>query len=375
MRVTFLLPGGGTLPAGGFKVVYEYANALAQLGHQVTVVHPAYMPDEHVNSGPAIKHGLFGYVAKAALRHWRPDRWFAVDPLVRMLWIPSLRSEFVPDADVVVATWWLTAEILANWPATKGEKFYLLQHLETWGGPEERVLATWRLPLKKIVIARWLEDIAKRLGEPCCYIPNGLNFAEFDIDISPVTRCSFSLAMLYHQQAWKGSSDGIAALQLAKSRLPQLQAEFFGTSRAPAGLPTWISYRRNPRRAELRAIYNRSAIFLAPSWEEGWPLPPAEALLCGCALACTDIGGHREYVANGVTALTCAARDPAALARNIVRLMTDDGLRLRLAAQGRPSLEAFTWQRAVSCLQDVLADSAAHGFAFGDTGRELRAAL
>ncbi len=40
MKVTFVLPMYLTSPSGGFKVVYEYANRLAALGHQIAIVHP-----------------------------------------------------------------------------------------------------------------------------------------------------------------------------------------------------------------------------------------------------------------------------------------------------------------------------------------------
>ncbi len=41
MKITFILPGPGCTPVGGYKVIYEYANRLAKLGNEVTVVHPA----------------------------------------------------------------------------------------------------------------------------------------------------------------------------------------------------------------------------------------------------------------------------------------------------------------------------------------------
>ena len=354
MRVTFLLPAAGTRPTGGFKVVYEYANALAERGHEATVVHPAALPGHGERAANGLRGGL-AYAMKGLLRSWRPDAWFRIDARVRMLWVPVLSPRRVPDADAIVATWWRTAELLAAWPAAKGTKYYLLQHLETWGGPAERVLATWRLPLQKVVIARWLQQQADKLGERSHYVPNGLDFAAFGIDVALTARPPASVAMLHHGYEWKGSNDGLAALQLAKSSLPQLRAELFGIGPPPPGLPAWIAYRRNPLQKELRAIYNRAAIFVAPSWTEGWPLPPAEALACGCALACTDIGGHGEYAIAGKTALMSPPGERAALARNIVRLATDAELRTALAEQGSAFVRQFTWQRAAERLEVVLA--------------------
>jgi glycosyltransferase involved in cell wall biosynthesis len=364
--VTFLLPAGATRPSGGFKVVYEYANALAARNHEVTVVHPAALPTDSRDFVATLRNRILGYAVKGALGRWRPDRWFAVDARVRMLWVPSLASRFIPAADAVVATWWRTSELVADLPDCKGRKYYLVQHVEHWGGPLDRVLGTWRLPLTKIVIARWLERTARELGEPSHYVPNGLDFRAFGIDSAIAQREPASVAMLYHQYDWKGSKDGIAALRTAKSFVPTLRAELFGTSPRPDGLPDWISYHENPPQSELRALYNRAAIFLSPSWTEGWPLPPAEALACGCALVCTDIGGHREYAVDGVTALMSAPKQPAELARSVMRLARDRELRAALAARGHESIKRFTWQLATDRLEAALMDRQAEAAAHSD---------
>jgi glycosyltransferase involved in cell wall biosynthesis len=271
-----------------------------------------------------------------------------------MLWIPSLHPRFVPDADVIVASSWRTAETMAFWPASKGRKHYLIQHLETWDGPSDRVLATWRLPYRKIVIAQWLAEFARELGESFHYVPNGLDAQSFGIDTRPEDRNPHSVAMLYHTYAWKGSQDGIAALELARQEIPDLTATLFGTSARPADMPAWIRYLQDPPQQRLRALYNESAIFVAPSWAEGWPLPPAEAMACGCSLACTDIGGHREYAHDGLTALLSAPKAPLELARNVVTLATNQELRLRLSAGGKALIDQFTWERAATRLQAAL---------------------
>lgn len=354
MKVTFLLPGSAAKPMGGYKVVYEYAGQLAARGHEITVVHAAYLPEGSRGYRRTFRSKVLSYAVKGGLGIWRPDRWFTVDPRVRLMWVACLQPESVPDADAIVATWWLTAEILSRWPDRKGRKFYLIQHLETWGGPEDRVLATWRLPLRKIVIARWLQQFAQQLGEECHYIPNGLDFTAFGIDTNPAERFPGRVAMLCHKQDWKGSGEGIEALRLAKSKVSGLRVELFGVDRSPGGLPSWISYYRNPRQSQLRAIYNRAAIFVSPSWVEGWPLPPAEALMCGCALVCTDIGGHREYATPEVTALMGAPKNPAGLARNIERLATNHSFRMRLSTQGNRNIQQYTWQRATDGLEAAL---------------------
>lgn len=351
LSITFVLPGEGTLPSGGPKVVYEYANALAHRGHRVTVVHPAFRGE--YTSFQYAKRAI-RYLQRSMDKSYRPDAWFQVDPRVQLLWAPTLHARNIPDGDAVVATWWHTAEFVAGYPPSKGRKFYLLQSLETWGGPEDRVMATWRLPLQKIVIARWLQDIADSMGEKSIHIPNGLNFNAFGIDADPASRDSNRLMMLYHRDPWKGSVDGLAAMQLAREQVPSLETDLFGVSPAPDGLQPWIHYHRNPPQAKLRQLYNQASIFVAPSSTEGWALPPAEAMMSGCALAATDIGGHRDYCIRGQTALLSPPKDPKAMADNLLSLLQDQQQRISLARAGNEYIQQFTWNRAADSFEAAL---------------------
>lgn len=352
LSITFVLPGTGTFPGGGPKVVFEYANALVRRGHQVTVVHPLFLNTEF--TAMQFGKGITRYVQRSIDKSYRPDAWFRIDPRVRLLWKPTLHPRHIPDADVIVATWWQTAEWVARYPQSKGEKFYLLQHLETWGGPEVRVMATWRMSLRKIVIARWLYELAERLREEAIYIPNGLDFNAFGMDVDPRERNPHCAMMLYHNAAWKGSADGLVALRIVRERIPKLNVDLFGVSAPQNGLPSWIRYHRNPPQLLLRQLYNRAAIFLAPSWTEGWGLPGSEAMQCGCALAATDIGGHREYAIHGETALLSPPKEPALMASNLVSLLQNPEQRIHLARSGNRYIQQFTWERAVNAFEAAL---------------------
>jgi glycosyltransferase involved in cell wall biosynthesis len=352
LKITFLLPGTGHLPTGGGKVVYEYANHLSRRGHRVSLVHPA-LSDEETPPLQGVKRAV-SYVQRTAFGGFRPDKWFPLEPEVRTLWVPTLSSRFIPDGDVVLATAWATAEWVPEYPASKGEKFYLIQSWETWSGPEDRVRATWMTPLKKIVVASWLRDIANDLGVPCSYIPNGIDFDRFGLDAPIESRNPNQLMMLYHSHPVKGSADGLEALTLVAKELPDLRVTLFGTHPANTAFPRWVDYLRLPSQQELRACYNRASIFVAPARMEGWPLPPAEAMSCGAALAATDIGGHREYGVHEETALLSPVQSPAKLADSVLRLVRDTELRSRLARQGHESIQKYGWDGAMDSFEHLL---------------------
>jgi len=360
MKITFILPHAGHNPIGGFKVAYEYANGLAQKGHEVTAVHApiCYYGD----SRPLLSaRNLFVFCGRmlGLKGGFRPSQWFRMDDRVKMLWAPSLDQRWIPPADAVIATAWNTAEWVGSYPAEKGSKYYLIQHQESLfpNTDQSRAMATWKLPLRKIVIARWLEEIATGLGEESAYIPNGLDFDAFGLDIPLLERDPCRLIMLYHNDDWKGSRDGLAAMFIAKKEIPGLTATLFGVPARPDGLPDWIDYVRMPAQRELRRIYNEAAIFISPSWAEGWPLPPAEAAQCGAALCITDIGGHREYAVAGETALLSPPKDPEALARTILSLVKDSELRTRLAKCSHDFIQRFTWDLAIQRMEKYVQEN------------------
>lgn len=358
MRITFLLPAYPKRPIGGFRVVYEYANHLVRRGHAVTVVHTSQRrrPGRRLSRNPyRVLHRAAGQ-ARDLLVHPAVG-WHDVDIGVRLRYVPSLDVTNIPDGDVIFATAWWTATYVDSYPASKGAKFYLIQHFETFEGSESEVAASWRLPLHKIVIAGWLYDKGIELGvDPSSMqlIPNGIDQQRFRL-LAPIEGRPPRVAMLYHPSEWKGSADGIQALAIAKQHVDGLQAALFGVVPRPASLPDWIDYVHDPAQDTLvERIYNQSRVYLCPSWMEGWHLPPAEALACGCALVSTDIPGVRDYAVDGKTALLAQPRHPDQLADRLISLLIDPSKAAELACNGHAHVQRFTWERATDLLEEEI---------------------
>lgn len=354
MKIAFVLSGFPRVPVGGFSVVYEYASRLAARGHDVALIHPrAWM-----------SHGLPGRIRSAARAHARSalsplprdgrPAWTTLQRSVDSRIVASVSAATVPDGDAVVATAWETAPVVAQLPASKGTKFQLVQHYETWAGPKALVDSTWRLPLHKIVIARWLADVARELGvgDDVTYIPNGIDHDRFRVTVPPSERDGRRVGFLYHTWEWKGTADAVAAVERVRAAVPGLDVVAYGTARRPK-LPGWVTYHHRPGGDSLVELYNSLAVFVHASWTEGWPLPPAEAMACGCALAATANPGVSDYASPGVTALMTAVRDVAGLARAVEELVLDEELRGRIAAAGTAEMRRYTWARAVEQLEAV----------------------
>ena len=68
----------------------------------------------------------------------------------------------IPDADIIMATWWETAEWVAKLSPSKGTKVYFLEHYDAFDCvPKGRVESTRRLPMHKIAGSLWPADIAR----------------------------------------------------------------------------------------------------------------------------------------------------------------------------------------------------------------------
>ncbi|MCI0337219.1 MAG: glycosyltransferase family 4 protein [Acidobacteria bacterium] len=339
-------------------MVYEYANRLQSRGHSVTVVHPR---NEAAQRGTIqyVKSHLWKY--KLQLKQRPLISWFDLHPGVRLLLMPDLREHFIPDGDTIIATAYNTAFHVDSYPARKGRKFYLIQSYETWQGPEERVRASWSLPLHKVVVSRWLLRLAQSMGEAerVTHIPPGLEFSQLKISRPISERQAARVGMLAHPNKIKGTRDGLKALEIARERVPALQAVMFGTSSRDVEIPSWIEYVQLPSPGRLLEIYNSCRIFLHPSWIEGWGLPAAEAMACGCALVAAANEGVHEFARDGQNALLAPIKRPDALAERLTEALVNDDLRVRIAESGHQQIQRFTWDRAVNSLEKLLTEQQA----------------
>ena len=84
-------------------------------------------------------------------------------------------------------------------------------------------------------------------------------------------------------------------------------------------------------------------------------MPPAESMASGCVLLSTDIPGVADYAWAGQTAALVPAEDSAALARELLELISDGPRRLTLAAAGRDLIHGrFTLDAATDRLESAL---------------------
>lgn len=354
-RVAFMLPGARRSASGGYKVVYEYANKLAEDGYDVDIVYPCSMLNRDKQLWEKVRRLLrLAYLTFSD--SYNPRHWFALDSRVKLHYVWTFKERYMPHADIYFATAVQTSPYLNEFRRiSPANKYYLIQGYETWHWPEQRVHDTYRYDMQKIVIAPWLKEKVEQAGAKATLIHNGFNFDYFKMSVAPEDKDKYCVSMLYHRSPLKGCADGMAALEIVRERFPQLHVRMFGATPLPESMQRdWVEFVQMPDRESHNAIYNNSAIYLAPSHSEGFALTPPEAMMCGCAVVCTDIGGYRVVCHHEQTALLAQMGDAEALAQSMIRLIENDQLRIRIAHAGHKAIQDYTWDNAYAKLRELI---------------------
>lgn len=358
-RVIFLLPGCDIdsstrkcVPVGGYKVVYTYANMLASDGFDVVLA----FSHARCHYPNPLRHiyGYAGYLYRKFSGQLFAGKWFNLNHSIKKWYPYCYQNPFISfhNSDLVFATAYDTAvELNKISQIPKENKYYLIQGYEIWRDTPEAVRESYRFGMKNIVIAPWLQDIVGESGAESTLITNGLDFNRFSLSKSIDDRSPFEVVLMNHTLEQKRLQDSRAALDIVKKQIPKLHVTMFGTCDAPKDMPSWYTYHRQPMENELCDIYNNGAIYVAASDFEGFGLTIGEAMICGCAVACTDNGGFRCMAEHEVTALLSPVYDVEALAKNIIRLITDDDLRHKIAYAGNLGIQKFTWEKSYQKLK------------------------
>jgi len=100
-----------------------------------------------------------------------------------------------------------------------------------------------------------------------------------------------------------------------------------------------------------RAYYSLATIVAVPSHSEGSPNVVLEAMAAGLPIAANRVGGVPEILEENVTGLMVESRNPQAMAKVLLRLLSDSALRARLGTAAKARAESAytpeTYRRAL----------------------------
>jgi glycosyltransferase involved in cell wall biosynthesis len=388
MKVNFVISGvGRDRFSAGHLVIMEHAHELARRGHEVTVVPTmaSYTPrwfDVQVALVPGTRMRPAGAIADSAraFSRYLRDRRRRADLVAgftaltrevaghatlpyRVAAMSDRLRRVIPEADVTLATGFST--VLPVWLSGTGALGYFMQHHEVLFAAEtddpqtnERLAElSYRLPLHRIANCTWLarEIMSQYGGDPPALCLNAIDHDRYYPDGSPPKGPLTVVSYSGRRAPWKDLHTAAQAIRLAREKVPDLRWIVYGSEGLISPDNDIAPYEAAGfmNADQLRSLYSRAHIALSASWYESFPLPPLEAMACGCAVVTTRLGTE-DYARDGENSRVVEARDAGAMARAIVDLWCDPALRARLSTQAQEDAAAFTWSRSGDQFEQAL---------------------
>jgi glycosyltransferase involved in cell wall biosynthesis len=316
MRITFVLPT--VTLRGGIRSTSILVDRLQKRGHSIFAISvPRRSPTLREQIRTLLKRNKF--VPPPPISHFD----YIDFPIHILESRRPVEDRDIPDADIVVATWWETAEWVARLSAAKGVKTYFIRHHEIHENqPIDRVIATYSLPMHKITTAQWMVDLMLyRYGDNyVSVVPNSVDTQLFYApprSKQPVP----TIGMMYAPELWKGCDISLKAFSLAAQKIPELQLIVFGMKDPvpELPLPPGTRYVRQPPQDKLRELYAQCDAWLFGSRIEGFGLPILEAMACRTPVIGTPAGAAPELLADE-TGILVRPEDAEDMAQAIKRI-------------------------------------------------------
>ncbi|MEM6749782.1 MAG: glycosyltransferase family 4 protein [Planctomycetota bacterium] len=346
-RITFVLPHAGL--SGGVRVVAIYAEALRKRGWHVSAV-------SWPRPQPSLRRRVKGVLRGEGWNAGRPKTEGShldgvVDDHTVLDRPRPVTDADLPDADVVVATFWPTAEAVSGLSPAKGAPVYLVQHDERVISPgqEERVAATYRLPIAKVAVADWLGQMLRdEFGDAEAeVVPNAVDAERFQAPPRGKAAAP-TVGLMCAPTHFKGCDVSLAAFDMAKRDVPDLRLVAFG-GQAPTPelpLPAESDFVLRPDPETMNRVYASADAWLFGSRIEGFGLPILEAMACRTPVIATRAGAAPDLAPPGGGWLV-DVDDAPAMARAIVacaglssEAWSERSERARAVASG------WTWEHA-----------------------------
>ncbi len=327
--------------AGGDTGIFRTIRYLAEFGHECRVY--------------VVPYSLMNDYSTERIREYI-SKHFGPTPAQYHRWMG-----YVGDADCTFATFWPTVENLLTLQ-NGGQRYYYVQDFEPSFYPNEphhyaRAENTYRAGLHCITLGPWL---AKLLRERYSATADHFDFA-VDSTIywpRPSERLAAGRVCFYARPTTprRAYDLGLAALELVKTQLPDLEIAFFGVQELTSHPSYAFSNRGLLTDNELATLFSSADIGLVLSLTNP-SFVPLEMMACRCAVV--EIASERMQgvLRHGQDAWLVEPA-PEQIAAGIVRLLLDRELRERLVENAYHRTRTMSWRHSVRQIEAVLLQDA-----------------
>lgn len=370
MKINFTL--FSTSMTGGVRATFEIANELSKKGHEVTITSlegdhswfplkaeviyvekPNFVklinPLIKIKSDASFQFSSIGPALNYLKMGFEPD---IIKPL----------TETIPECDINVATWFLTA--FAVYRSDKGIPFYFFMDFDELAEKQGKYYhklfrESLYLPLNLISLSSWLKDwIKENYNKDATVCGVGI---EHDIFYPRKNILKSSegpkIMGIFRGFDYKGDSDLINALNIVYKELPEFNLiivcskDTFKELIKKNNIKFNYTFFESPSDEKLADLYSSSNLFVFPSHREGFGLPPLEAMACGTPVVTTDCLGVRDYVVDGENAIMVPIKRPDSIAKAVLKVLKDENLSLKLKKNGLKTAKKFTWDKVADIFE------------------------
>lgn len=107
------------------------------------------------------------------------------------------------------------------------------------------------------------------------------------------------------------------------------------------------------RRGDIAQLNQAADMFVLPSFQEGLPVAPMEAMAARNPVICSRIRGGVDLIVDGQGGILCPVTGVDAFAEAIARLAADELIRSQMGEYNRARLEAFQTDRVLDELREI----------------------
>jgi phosphatidyl-myo-inositol alpha-mannosyltransferase len=192
-------------------------------------------------------------------------------------------------------------------------------------------------------------------------VPNGVDLTSFHPGVSPPAsmRDEFpTILFLGRLDPRNGLGELIRAFDIVSDQIPDARLIVVGDGplrshyqRAAAGNPA-IKFVGAVKEARP-AFYANATVYACPTTKASFGITLLEAMACGAPIVCSDIPGFRDVVKDGRDCAMVRHSDARSLADGLLRLLRNQGERLRLAEAGLAEVQRYAWPRVTDAIVDV----------------------
>jgi len=321
---------------GGIEVlVRTLAESQAAVGHDVTVL--TRTPDRQLRVPPSATldvcrepRALASFVASADVVHGHIS---AISPLaVRAL---EVGAGIAVPAMATVHSVWGNA-----WPLFRGAAA-----LRGWTG----------LPIQWAAVSEVAAGPVRRAlpGHDVLVLPNAVDTCFWAPEGTPRHTDVVTLVAVLRMASRKRPLALVDALDRMRFLLPEHRdvevvlvgdGPLLGTVRqrlSHRGMSTWVHTPGDITHLQLRELYRRADVFIAPATHESFGLAALEARAAGLAIVARSGTGIAEFVTDGVDGFL--ADSETALAEHLARLCVDHALLRRIVAHNHANRPTLDW--------------------------------